>query len=179
MAKARAKCTCKTCGSTFYKEKACYNRKQADEWEAWASQTFDECPTCWGKRKREEEKAEGLVACIRLNNPYAVAHGEPAVAIVFVGDTFPYKDKLKAHGAKWTEIYPLGEEQKAGGIFSGLLATREPPKRWVIYTPEEKLKACIDELKSDLQFKTKEIPSSERIRMWRHAISTLKKEEKQ
>lgn len=178
MAKAKAECICKTCGSTFYKEKACYNRKQADEWEAWASQTFDEGPACWSKRKREEEKAQGLVACVRLNSPYAAARGEPTVAIVFEGDTFPYKDELKARGAKWTDVYPLSEEQKAGGIFTGLLATREPPKRWVIYTSPEQLEAKIDELKDFLQFNLKEIPSQENILIWKRAVSMLAKNRK-
>lgn len=47
MAKAKATCTCGTCGKTFVKERVCANRRDADSWEAWAVKHYDECPECW------------------------------------------------------------------------------------------------------------------------------------
>lgn len=48
MAKATAICTCKTCGAKFEKTAIKRNRSECDSWEAWAVETFDECPACWG-----------------------------------------------------------------------------------------------------------------------------------
>lgn len=54
MAKARAMCTCKHCGATFEKTNKCYNRKEADSWEAWASEHFDLCPECYAKEQSKK-----------------------------------------------------------------------------------------------------------------------------
>ncbi|MGN1075066.1 MAG: hypothetical protein ACI4QB_08755, partial [Eubacteriales bacterium] len=46
MAKATAECRCATCGKTFTVEKTCRNRRDADSYEAWASEHMTECPDC-------------------------------------------------------------------------------------------------------------------------------------
>lgn len=51
MAKAKAICKCRKCGATFESTKICYNRKEADNWEAWASEHFDLCPDCYAKEQ--------------------------------------------------------------------------------------------------------------------------------
>lgn len=56
MAKAIAVCTCTTCGKTFEKTSVRSNRRDADSWEAWASNTFDECPDCYKLRKQQERE---------------------------------------------------------------------------------------------------------------------------
>ena len=38
MAKATAECTCKTCGKVYTATKICRNRRDADEWEQWATE---------------------------------------------------------------------------------------------------------------------------------------------
>lgn len=56
MAKGRAECTCKTCGAKFFKEKDCYNRAEADQFETWARNNCEECPTCYRERIVENSK---------------------------------------------------------------------------------------------------------------------------
>lgn len=60
MAKAIAKCTCKTCGKTFIMETVKSSRRDADIWEKWAVSYYDECDDC--KQKRREDKAAQLAA---------------------------------------------------------------------------------------------------------------------
>lgn len=54
MAKARATCTCATCGATFEVEKICYNRQQADSWAEYAVRTYVECDNCAAERRARE-----------------------------------------------------------------------------------------------------------------------------
>lgn len=58
MAIARITCTCEICGGTFDHRHECYNRRQADEYEAWAADHITVCPECYRKRKMEERAAE-------------------------------------------------------------------------------------------------------------------------
>lgn len=61
MAKATAKCTCVMCGIKFFKYADKYNRKEANDWEAWAEEYFDECNDCYQARiarEREEQNRE-------------------------------------------------------------------------------------------------------------------------
>lgn len=60
MAKARANCTCATCGAEFVYEKICYNRREADDFEAWASDHITECTDCYRARmaRERQERAE-------------------------------------------------------------------------------------------------------------------------
>lgn len=54
MAKAKAICVCRVCGEKFATEKVCANRKDADNWQAWAENHIDECPECYRARKQKE-----------------------------------------------------------------------------------------------------------------------------
>lgn len=58
MAKGTAYCTCAKCGKTFKIEKVCYNRADANQWEAWATDHYDECTDCYKARKAAEREAE-------------------------------------------------------------------------------------------------------------------------
>ena len=51
MAKAIAICTCEKCGNTFERTNICYNRRDADSWEAWAKDHFTLCPECYAAEK--------------------------------------------------------------------------------------------------------------------------------
>ena len=62
MAKATATCTCATCGDVFTVSATKYNRREANQWEEWASTYYDECTECWKKRKDAERQAENAAA---------------------------------------------------------------------------------------------------------------------
>lgn len=57
MAKARATCTCKTCGATFIRETIKRSRSEADSWEAWAAENIDTCPDCYRAQQQKKEKS--------------------------------------------------------------------------------------------------------------------------
>lgn len=46
MAIASIKIICKECGEGFVARKSCYNRKEADNYAAWAAQHVTLCPAC-------------------------------------------------------------------------------------------------------------------------------------
>lgn len=50
MAKAVATCTCKTCGKEFEVVKILRNRRDADDFERYAEEHYDECRDCWRAR---------------------------------------------------------------------------------------------------------------------------------
>lgn len=79
MAKARANCTCATCGAEFVYEKICYNRRQADEFEAWAEDHITECTECYRARMERErqERAEQHRAENRENEEKSEMIGLP------------------------------------------------------------------------------------------------------
>lgn len=56
MAKATAECTCKTCGKIYTTTKICRNRADANDWEQWAAEHYDECPECYKARKQAERE---------------------------------------------------------------------------------------------------------------------------
>ena len=161
MAKATATCTCATCGATFTRTTTKANRREADAWEAWAVKHYDECPTCWGKRQRAEEAEAGLIAKVRLGNPY---DGKPALWMVLYGDTYSIKDQLKALGARWCDDYPSAEGGAGASLLYGMTTSR-PSKRWAIcLTDEEQLPAkatALSELGFDVQY-----PDADTMGMW-------------
>lgn len=55
MAKAEITLTCRDCGKRFKWTKDCYNRKEANEAEAWAEENITLCPEC---RKKEYIKEQ-------------------------------------------------------------------------------------------------------------------------
>ena len=56
MAMANAKCHCVECGKDFTFRKEKRNRKEADEFEIWASANITLCPDCSLKEKQQQEK---------------------------------------------------------------------------------------------------------------------------
>ena len=67
MAKASVTVTCNECGREFKVEKQCYNRREADSYEAWVSnQSEHHCPECYGKmmtaKRQAEREAENAAA---------------------------------------------------------------------------------------------------------------------
>lgn len=133
MAKATARCTCKYCGAEFTKTAIKYNRREADSWEEWAVEHFDECPSCYGKRMREEEATQPVTAAIKLD-PY----GKKLVSVIF-GNTKPRKDEIKGMGYRWGEVPMTG--------FFGPLTMSRPDMAWYKMEAPEK----IDELTEQLE----------------------------
>lgn len=76
MAKGTAICKCKTCGKEFKREKYCYSRKEANEYEAWAVDYYEECPDCY-KVRRGKENAEKYAAENAKAANYAAANNLP------------------------------------------------------------------------------------------------------
>lgn len=99
MAKAKAICKCKTCGCTFEKTTTKINSKEALNWKNWAEEHFDECPQCYGKRKREEENNKQFTISVKID-PYRLN-----VILIASGNTYPHNEKLKEHGYKWGDEY--------------------------------------------------------------------------
>lgn len=59
MAKATVKLICATCGQSFEISKICYNRTDANNWEAYMSDRDDcTCSECYKKAKQAECEAE-------------------------------------------------------------------------------------------------------------------------
>lgn len=56
MAKARAICTCKSCGCEFEKTTIKRNSREANSWEEWAASYYDECTDCYKERKEREKQ---------------------------------------------------------------------------------------------------------------------------
>ena len=95
MAVAKVECTCEYCGKNFIKQKTCYNRKAADDWEEWAVNTFNECPECYGKRMRKEESEKPLTITVKLDV------FSPSILFTASGNSYGNKEALKSSGYRW------------------------------------------------------------------------------
>lgn len=104
MAKATATSTCATCGATFTRTKICHNRREADDWEAWAAANFDECTACYTARKASEREAAAAAEAetpLTLHMTGYSGKDNTPVVLFFGGDTMPHKDDIKALGYRW------------------------------------------------------------------------------
>ena len=52
---------CSICGEEYTAEKTCYNRTEANSWEAWMKNQEGTCPDCY-KKKMQAEREEKLEA---------------------------------------------------------------------------------------------------------------------
>jgi len=62
MAKARVTVTCPGCGEEWTWSVTCYNRREADEWEAKHEGEERECQSCYRERRIAEAKEAGAKA---------------------------------------------------------------------------------------------------------------------
>lgn len=134
MAIARAVCTCSTCGRKFEKTATKQNRRDADSWEAWASDHYDECPACYGKRMREAEAAKPVTAEIKLDL------WERKIMCIIHGNTRPLAEKLKSMGYRW-------DENPAAGLIGFFSGHHKKCLCWLKYGEPEQIQAISDELK--------------------------------
>lgn len=106
MAKAKAKCTCKTCGATFTMTKTCFNRSEADSWEEWAIGRYDECTDCWKARKSKENAHIGISVRVILTGNSIILRA------VKEWDFYSVKNDVKKagfdyNGSCWEKEFPL------------------------------------------------------------------------
>ena len=99
MAQATATCTCATCGAEFIKIKTCYSRREADSWEAWATENIVECGTCYKARMRAAEAARPLTLHLTADPCFK----DPMVVLFWGGDAAAHKDVIKALGYRWVD----------------------------------------------------------------------------
>lgn len=142
MAKATAHCKCRECGDDFIRTSTCRNRTEANQWEDWAINNFDLCTKCYYNQQEELEKAKGLYADIRLNSQSTFSDNILPIAIVFGGDTMPYKDIIKSLGAKYTRDYP------SEGVLGDLFMMRAPELRWVLNCEISELQSNLEQIKN-------------------------------
>lgn len=85
------------------------------------------CPVCYREKQQQLDKERGLVLTVNLD-PF---HPAAPVVLIFVGDTKPHKEEIKALGGyRWDDLPPTG-------LF-GLMSSKRPGKGWFRYcTPTE------------------------------------------
>lgn len=104
MAKATALCTCRVCGTKFKKEKMCYDRKQATDWENWALKNYDLCTKCWREQQNQILRENGA-----HYDTFLFLYGiigtqyKADLALVFDKNSYGLKDKLKEAGAEYID----------------------------------------------------------------------------
>lgn len=168
MAKATAYCKCRDCGKEFVKTKICYNRKEADSWESYAKSNYTLCASCYGKKMIADEKAKGLYVEVRLDSisPYftnSTEQLENSIVIIFFGDTFPYKDKIKELGGKWTDQYPEGF---LADLFT--MGDHSRLSRWIIRCSTENLEEKLKSVEA-IGARIEKLPDKMEIKM-HHAM---------
>jgi hypothetical protein len=137
MAIAKATCTCKTCGETFEKRAEKRNRREADSWEQWAVENFDECPKCYKARMRQADVGRGLVLSVRLY-PFGK---EMRVQLTFVGDTYPHKDNIKKIGGyRFDYVEPANIKE--------ILSMSNAPRCWTKIVSLDDMDAEIEKAKA-------------------------------
>lgn len=173
MAKAKAHCTCEVCGKQFERTHTCGNRRDADSWTQWAESNFTLCSSCYAKKKEQEEKDAGLIAKIRLGNPY---ESDIKMLAVLYGDVYPIKDQVKEIGdARFCDDYPNSDD-----IFTAPLpfVLSRPKKRWTITFGQDAFNEVLSRLKA-LGFSIT-YPTKDDINTWAtiHQQYLSKQEEK-
>lgn len=173
MAKATAHCRCKKCGNEFIREKKCFNRKDADEWEFWAENNFDLCGKCYGQEQREAEAAKDLYVDVRLNSAAAFNTDVEkcgVIAIVFGGNIEPHKDVIKALGGYWTTGYP------DNGVLGDLLGMSYKASRLTIFCGLDELDEKLKHVEK-LGAKLNSMPSDTDIALYSNMAAQRKKNE--
>lgn len=89
-----------------------------------------ECPQCWGAKKREEEAKKPITATIQTNGLDTDTEGNVLAEIILTGGTINKKDEIKAMGYCWGEA--------RGGIMD-MLSTSSPQKAWIKVVPMKQM----------------------------------------
>jgi len=98
-----------------------------------------DCPKCWGEKKRAEEATQPITANIYCNGIDKTQGGDLVIEIVLTGGTINKKDEIKAAGFWWQEI--------RGGIMNFLSVSR-PQKAWTKMVAYGDLETQVEMMKS-------------------------------
>ena len=101
MAFGEVKGICKKCGQEFTVRKKFHKGKEAREFEQNCQDYFDECPECYGERRRAERAAEEEKKPIIITLKNSKIEEPFPITIFLTGETYPVKEKLKELGYKW------------------------------------------------------------------------------
>jgi len=85
-----------------------------------------DCPQCWGAKKREAESKMPIAMTVRTNGLDTDPVGNIMAEIILTGGTVPRKDEIKALGYHWAEV--------RGGVLS-MLSMSAPDKAWIKTAP--------------------------------------------
>lgn len=69
MAKAIAHCTCSICGASFDRISTQRNRREADNYVAWAETHCTTCPACYRAQRQQDEAEQAAALKVELNLP--------------------------------------------------------------------------------------------------------------
>lgn len=85
-----------------------------------------DCPCCWGEKKRAEEAKQPITMTIRANGLDSDGDGNLLAEIILTGGTINKKDEIKQLGYSWTE--------ERGGVMD-FLSTSKPNMAWIKRVP--------------------------------------------
>jgi hypothetical protein len=100
-----------------------------------------ECPTCWGAKKRKEEAEIPITATVTLLMNHQ-EDGTPIVQIALSGGTERHKEEIKNLGYNFGEI--------GCGVF-GLLSMNRVPVQWHKIIPYDKVGSELETIKGIAQ----------------------------
>lgn len=111
MAKSTITCTCTECGKTFEHTHISYNRREADNYEAWAAEHITVCPECQRKAKNAKAATEADKIISRLGIPAEITG---------------VSDKQIAYAAKERNAYILRHREEMDCAAETLAYYHEP-----------------------------------------------------
>ncbi len=85
-----------------------------------------DCPKCWGEKKRAEEAKQPITMTIQANGLDSDGNGNLLAEIVLAGGTINKKEEIKSLGYSWAE--------ERGGVMS-FLSMQEPNIAWIKRVP--------------------------------------------
>lgn len=101
MAIGEVRCICKKCGQEFTVRRKFHKGKEAREFEENYQGYYDECPDCYGERRRAEEAAEEKEKPIFVMLKISKIEASLPITVSLTGETYPVKENLKELGYKW------------------------------------------------------------------------------
>lgn len=94
-----------------------------------------DCPSCWGAKKRADEAAKQIEMHIYCNGLDQDAEGRILAEIILLGGTQPRKEEIKSLGYRWGEL--------RGGVMD-MLSISRAPMGWIKRQPLEGLMNLAD-----------------------------------
>lgn len=131
MARATAVCTCATCGCEFEMRENCWNRREADRWQEWAKDYYNECPDC-REARLAKERAEANAKAAQE----AASEGWPE--LTGTEKQVMWANTLRSNVVKYFDEHYIQNEQlnaegkvRVGRFISWLLSTYTRAAWWI------------------------------------------------